>query len=251
MKVELPETFLTRPIAHRGLHDVNDGRPENSRAAFEAAIAHGYCIELDVQLTRDDEAIVFHDYHLSRLTTAKGPVRQRTSEEMVDIALIGGGDHAESLVGILEFIGGRVPVLIELKDQDGEMGTNLGPLENRVATALKGYKGDIAVMSFNPNSTAMMAELLPDVPRGIVTSAYADNWPLPKRLRENLRDIPDFDRTQASFISHEAIDLNRNRVAELKASGARILCWTIVSQEMADVALEIAENITFERYLPA
>lgn len=251
MKVALPETFLTRPIAHRGLHDLNDGRPENSRAAFEAAIAHGYGIELDVQLTRDEEAVVFHDYHLSRLTTANGPIRQRTALELVDIALVGGGDHPETLGNILKLINGRAPVLIELKDQDGEMGTNVGLLENSVAEALSGYVGDVAVMSFNPHSTASLADLLPQTPRGIVTSAYADNWHLPKRIRDTLRDIPDFDRTLSSFVSHEAGDLGRDRVAELKAGGASILCWTVTSQDMADVALQTADNITFEHYLPA
>jgi glycerophosphoryl diester phosphodiesterase len=251
MKVTLPETFLTRPIAHRGLHDINDGRPENSRAAFEAAIVHGYGIELDVQLTRDDKAIVFHDYHLSRLTTASGPIRQRTALEMIDIALIGGGDHAEPLGDILEFIGGRVPVLIELKDQDGEMGPDIGPLETCVAQAISDYTGDVAVMSFNPHSTVMMADCLPKVPRGIVTSAYAENWHLPKTVRDNLRDIPDFERAQASFISHEVKDLDRKRVADLKAGGENILCWTVTSQDMADEALKMAQNITFERYLPA
>ena len=251
MKVDLPESFLARPIAHRGLHDVKAGRPENSRAAFEAAIAGNYAIELDVQLNRDEDAIVFHDYHLSRLTTSKGPIRQRSNEELVDIGLIGNGDHAEPLSDILNLIDGRVPVLIELKDQDGEMGSNLGILERRVAENIKDYQGDIAVMSFNPNSTAMMADLLPEVPRGIVTSAYADNWPLPKRVRDALRPIPDYDRAGASFISHEAKDLHRPRVAELKAAGARILCWTITSQAKADAALKIAENITFENYLPA
>ena len=49
----LPEAFLRVPIAHRALHDVSDGRPENSRAAIRAAIDHGYGIEVDLQLSRD------------------------------------------------------------------------------------------------------------------------------------------------------------------------------------------------------
>lgn len=251
MRPVLPASFLSRPITHRGLHDITAGRPENSRSAFEAAIAHGYGIELDVQLTRDDHALVFHDYHLSRLTEANGPVRQRTSRDMADITLIGGDDHAEPLSDILAHIAGRAPVLIELKDQDGEMGTDVGILERSVAQALTGYTGEVAVMSFNPNTTALMADLLPNIPRGLVTSAYGKNWPLPQRIRDHLRDIPDFDRAQASFISHEASDLSRARVTELKSQGANILCWTITSQAAADEALEIAENITFETYLPA
>ena len=50
--------FLSVPLAHRALHDVNDGRPENSRAAIRAAIAAGYGIEIDLQLSKDGRAMV-------------------------------------------------------------------------------------------------------------------------------------------------------------------------------------------------
>jgi hypothetical protein len=65
-----------------------------------------------------------------------------------------------------------------------------------------------------------------------------------------LRDIPDFDRCGASFISHEVDDLSRPRVQELKQQGAVILCWTVTSQQAEQKAREIAHNITFEQYLP-
>jgi len=106
------------------------------------------------------------------------------------------------------------------------------------------------VMSFNPHSVARMAELAPDVPRGITTAAYgASGWEyLPLALRQTLRAIPDFDRTESSFISHEAADLGRKRVAEIKATGAAILCWTIRSAEAEAKARNIADNITFEGY---
>ena len=69
---ELPPAFLRCPLAHRALHDVTDGRPENSRAAIRAAIEAGYGIEIDLQLTGDGQAMVFHDYGLKRLTGADG-----------------------------------------------------------------------------------------------------------------------------------------------------------------------------------
>ena len=252
MKVNLPSIFLERPIAHRGLHDVADGRPENSRAAFEAAIAHGFGIELDVQLTADAQAVVFHDYHLERLTGAKGVIRQRSADEMTNIPLLGGVDKTQTLKEILDLIDGRVPVIVEIKDQDGTMGTDIGQLENATAAAIRDYPGQIALMSFNPNSTTMMSELCPNIPRGLVTGSYqAGSWPLPKATCDRLRNIPDFDRSGASFISHEVSDLDRPRVTELKSQGARVLCWTVKSQAIADEALSIAENITFEQFLPA
>jgi glycerophosphoryl diester phosphodiesterase len=108
-------------------------------------------------------------------------------------------------------------------------------------------------MSFNPHSIARMAELAPDVARGLVTDAYAaDDWPLLKpEVRQNLRAIADYDRVGASFISHQARDLGNARVAELKASGAHVFTWTIRSPEQEAEARKVAENVTFEGYLAA
>ena len=249
----LPAAFFARPITHRGLHDRSKGVIENSPSAFKAAIAAGYGIELDVQLTSDAQAMVFHDYDMARLTGAQGAIRTRTAEVVRSMTLSGSDDTIFDLPAVLELVGGRVPLLIELKDQDGSMGPNVGPLERAVADALSHYDGDAAVMSFNPHSTAMMAELAPDHPRGLVTSAFDPSKlaPLSAKICDRLREIPDYDRSGASFISHEADDLSRPRVAELKAQGAAILCWTIKSQTQADEALKIAQNITFEGFIPA
>jgi len=93
----LPACFLTRPIAHRGLHDASCGRPENSLAAFRAAIAAGYGIELDVQMSLDGAAMVFHDYHLGRLTDQTGPIAQRRAADLAGITLSGGQDSIADL----------------------------------------------------------------------------------------------------------------------------------------------------------
>jgi len=95
------------------------------------------------------------------------------------------------------------------------------------------------------------AELLPDVPRGITTAAYdPGDWPLSAAMCDHLRGIPDYERIGASFISHEAADLDRDRVAALKAAGADELCWTVRSAAAEAEAREVAHNITFEGYAP-
>lgn len=248
---QLPRAFLEAPLAHRALHDVTDGRPENSRAAICAAIANGFGIEIDLQLTSDDQAMVFHDYDMGRLTRREGAIRLVSAKDAQATALSGGnGEGIPTLKEVLSLVRGQVPLLIELKDQDGAMGTAIGPLERATVQALDGYEGPVALMSFNPNSVAMMAELAPYVPRGIVTSAYEPSeWPLPKTVCDHLRGIPDFDRTRSCFISHEVQDLDRPRVAELKQAGARILCWTVKSPEQEKRARKVAENVTFEGYL--
>lgn len=244
----LPSAFLTRPIAHRALHGGKVA--ENSIGAMQAAIAAGYGIEIDIQPSRDKVPMVFHDYDMKRLTGQSGAIAQRSAAELGTIALSGGGGIIPTLAQVIELVAGAVPLLIEIKDQDGALGPNVGPLEQAVCTALAGYKGDVAFMSFNPHSVAACAVHAPDIPRGLTTCAYpADDWPtVPERTRAALRTIPDFDRTGACFISHQHDDLGAPHVAALKSRGVPVLCWTIRSAEAEAQARKVADNITFEGY---
>ena len=250
MRVNLPAEFLVRPIAHRAWHDLAKGRPENSLAAVRAAVAVGYGIEIDVQPSSDGVPMVFHDDDLERMTGIKGLIRERTAAELAELRLAGTGEKIPTLDEVLNAVSRRVPLLIEIKDQDGAMGPDVGPLEAATAQVLAGYAGPIAVMSFNPHAVAAFHRHAPGVPVGLTTSAYtAADWPLlPAKTRAHLAGIPDFDRLGASFISHEAADLGSARVAALKAQGAAILCWTIRTPEAEAEARKIAQNITFEGY---
>ena len=253
MTPALPPAFLRAPIAHRALHSDADGRPENSRAAIAAAIAAGYGIEIDLQLTSDGQAVVFHDYDVSRLAHGKGPIRGMTAAEVAALVLRhGDGETVPSLAEVLDIVAGRVPLLVEIKDQDGGMGPDVGPLEAAAAALLQGYKGPVAVMSFNPHSVAEFGRLAPDLSRGLVTSSYdPQDWPLSKATCDHLRDIPDFDRVGAAFISHEVTDLTRPRVLALRAAGVPVLCWTVESAQVEAEARRHADNVTFEGYLAA
>jgi len=143
--------FLTRrPFAHRGLHDTAQGIYENSRAAFVGAIEQGYGIELDVQMSRDGQAVVFHDDTLDRLTDHTGPVRALTAADLSGVTIGTSTDTIEPLADILAQIGGRVPILIEIKDQSLTLTETDGILERAVAQAVADYRGPAAVMSFNP-----------------------------------------------------------------------------------------------------
>lgn len=252
MTPPLPPEFLQIPIAHRALHDISGGRPENSRAAIQAAIDAGYGIEIDLQLTADNQAMVFHDYDMQRLTGLPGPIRKIPAQQASATQLLHVEDGIPPLEDVLQLVGGKVPLLIEFKDQDGAMGQNIGPLEQAAARALARYEGPVALMSFNPHSVAELGRLLPHLPRGLVTGAYnPENWPFSSEICDHLRKIPDFDRVGASFVSHEAHDLKRPRVAELKSRGVPILCWTIRSPAQEAEARQVADNVTFEGYLAA
>ncbi|WP_430465589.1 glycerophosphodiester phosphodiesterase family protein [Tabrizicola sp.] len=249
--VPLPDALLHLPIAHRALHDRSAGRPENSPAAIRAAVEAGYAIEIDVQGTRDGQAVVFHDEWMERLTAATGFVKNYTAAELGQIPLRDSRETIPSLRQVLDMVAGRAPLLIEIKDQTDRMAETDGQLESAVAQALAGYTGPVAVMSFNPHAVANMARLAPQIARGITTAAYDyEGWaPLSPDRCNALREIADYDRVAASFISHEAADLSRPRVAALKSQGAAILTWTIKSPEEEAQARKVAQNITFEGYL--
>jgi glycerophosphoryl diester phosphodiesterase len=252
-RTPLPPGFLDRPIAHRALHDRATGRIENSPAAIRSAVEAGYGIEIDLQLSADGVPMVFHDETLDRLTAESGPVAGRMAADLTRIRLTDSADTIPTLAEVLTLIDGRVPLLIEIKDQSLTMGATDGRLEAATAAALQTYQGPVAVMSFNPASVHHMARHAPTIARGITTSAYdPTDWaPLPEPLCARLREIPDYEATGASFVSHEAADLSRPRLAELKAMGATILCWTIRSPEEEAMARHVADNVTFEGYRAA
>lgn len=248
MKAPLDPAFLTTPIAHRGLHDRVKGVIENSRAAMRAAMEAGYGIEMDLQLSADGEAMVFHDDDLMRLTGQSGMVRDKTAAELGRIGLTDGGETIPTLGEILNLVAGRAPLLIEAKDQSLVLGPVKGVLERRVAALLADYEGPVALMSFNPHSVAHFCDAAPKIARGRVTCAFdADDWPAvaPDR-RADLAKIDDLDALAASFISHQQDQLEGALMA--KQAGYPVLCWTVRSREREAAARNIADNITFEGY---
>ena len=250
MRVPLPAAFLTTPLAHRGYFNPAARRPENAVGAFRAAVAAGYGIELDVQLSADGQAMVFHDDQLARLTAETGPLMAHTAAGLGRIKLCDSDETIPTLPQVLALVAGRVPLLIEIKDQSGMLVPTSGRLEQATATALADYKGPVAVMSFNPSCVIWMARLAPGIPRGLTTEYFdPKGWfPIPPATCDRMRDIPDYDATLSSFISHRFTDLACPRVAALQARGAAILCWTIRSPTDEAIARKVAQNITFDGY---
>ena len=248
----LPRVFLEAPIAHRALHDAALGIPENSRAAIGRAIEAGYGVELDIQLSADGVAMVFHDATLDRMTSEHGPIKAQSAEALGRIRLIGSDETIPTLAEVLAQISGRVPLLLELKDQSDCLGPGEDRLERAVAADLAGYGGPVAVMSFNPSMVGAMQRLAPEVPRGLTTCAFDPAaWPqLTPEACTALRSIRAFGPVGARFISHDWRDLGSPRVAELRNNETPILCWTITNPDSEHEARRVAENITFEGYLP-
>jgi glycerophosphoryl diester phosphodiesterase len=248
----LPRAFLDLPIAHRGLHDAHAGRPENSIAAIRVAVAAGYGVELDIQAAANGTPMVFHDATLDRMTAAVGPVIERDSTDLGTVRLKCSAEGIPTLAAVLAEVGGKVPLLIEIKEQSGVMGPVNGALERAVAETLAAYGGPAAVMSFNPHSVAAFGIAAQQIPRGLVTGSFRHpSWaPLGAARLAQLRAIAEFDRVGASFISHNKNDLQNTAVTALKRRGVPVLSWTITSAAEAQQARRIADNITFEGFLP-
>ena len=248
----LDPAFFKTPIAHRALHDATKGVYENCRSAIIAAIEHGYAIEIDLQLSLDGRAIVFHDGMLDRLTNKCGYVANYTAAELSQTKVGSGRDVIEPLEDILRLIDGRVPLLIELKDQSRQLSQTDGRLERATIDALSLYQGPVAVMSFNPHMIENLAKLTPDLPLGLTTGSFMDpSWGIDAERVAHLSQIADFDPTRYSFVSQFALELTAPCIQTLKEQGAAIFTWTIRSPEAEAIARQTVDNITFEGYLAA
>jgi glycerophosphoryl diester phosphodiesterase len=160
-------------FAHRGLH--GPGVPENSMAAFRAALDLGAGIECDVRLSADGEVMVFHDHDLRRMCASALAVEATPSAMLAGQHLLGTAGSIPRLADLLELVGGRVPLLIELKARGG----NAGKLSGEVAAALVGYAGPVGVMSFEPAVGGWFVRHSPQLRRGLVISERAsafDRW---------------------------------------------------------------------------
>src|SRR3712207_2743621 len=188
-----PSWLVAKPIAHRGLHNKSEGVIENTISAAEAAIARGFPIELDVQLTADREAIVFHDFDLDRLTGEAGSVVERKLSDLtrIDIAGAGGGDKIPSLKQFLDAIAGRVPLVVEIKSRfNGDM-----TLTQRVVETLNDYGGPFVIKSFDPEIVTYLRVNAPNITRGIIGeleyASAADSF-MADDLRHRLSNLLHF-----------------------------------------------------------
>jgi len=227
--------LLDTPYAHRGLHGT--GRIENSQAAFEAAIAAGHGIELDVQASRDGDAIVIHDYDLARLTAIEGKVAERSAAELGAIALAGTGQRLATLAETLRLIGSRVPLLIEVKAPD----RHVGRLCASVRRALEGYRGTAAVMSFNPEIGRWFARHAPRIVRGLVVTEQDKKGPK-GRIERHLA----LWRSKPDFLAYDIRDLPSRFAAAQRRRGVPTLTWTVRSETDRACASVHADQIIYE-----
>jgi glycerophosphoryl diester phosphodiesterase len=242
--------LTARPIAHRGLHDSAAGVIENTASAFNTAIAGNYAIECDVQVSRDGEAMVHHDDALGRLTEGHEPLADLDATALRAVRFRATSDRILTLSELCALVGGRVPLLIELKSRfDGDM-----RLATRAAQVLGGYRGPAALMSFDPQMVAHLRKIAPDLPRGIVAERYYDDhdWrALPAAHRRSMEWLTHLPKTRPDFIAYWVKDL-----PALPPLVARyvwklpLLAWTVRTSEERARARRWADQIIFEGFRP-
>lgn len=242
--------LTARPIAHRGLHDAAAAVVENTQSAVAAAIEHGYAIEVDLQLSADGEAMVFHDDTLERLTEASGEVSALSARDLKAVRFRETRDRMQTLPELLEQVAGRVVLVLELKSRWSGDTT----LARRTTDVLDAYQGPVAIMSFDPVSVAALRRFAPHLVRGIVGCRFETprDWPaLSAWQRFRLRWLSHIAQTRPHFLSYDIKGLRSvvPRVARL--TGCPLITWTVRNETDAALAAEWADQITFEGFLPA
>lgn len=233
--------------AHRGLH--SEGRPENSMAAFRAALEGGFGIELDIHLLKDGNLAVIHDSDLFRVTGQQGKVEDLTTEQLKDYPLMGTGETIPEFRQVLELFAGKAPMIVELKSAGG----NAAKLTETACKMLADYPGVYCMESFDPACIRWLWKNRPQIIRG----QLADNtlrrsnipYPLPVRLvttfyLENFLTCPDFiayrfeDRkTLSNFLCRKVWRLQG-------------VSWTLRTKEDFDTALREGWLPIFEKFIP-
>ncbi len=241
-----------KPIAHRGLHDAAQGRVENTPAAFSAALEKGYGIECDVRPAACGTPMVFHDDTLDRLVAHSGPVHALDAPALKRLQFRNGTDRMPDLGELLELVGGRQPILVEIKS---EWEPPNRAFLTAIAALAASYKGPLALMSYDPAVMAVVKELAPDIPRGIVSGLIVDEpqWCDklgPERayslshLLESRAVAPDFYAYQVGALPTPVTRYVREVLS------VPLFTWTVRTKEERAVAARWADAPIFEGFEP-
>lgn len=236
--------IIDMPIAHRGLD--NGSVPENSMESFKKAIENNYAIELDVQLTKDKELVVFHDDNLERITGDTRDVKDVEYEELKSLKLENTKETIPTLREVVELVNNKVPLLVEIKD-----GENAKELAQKTYEIMKDYKGRYAVQSFNPFILQWFKENASEVIRCQLSCNFIGEQDVGlkwyekfvlKNLLLNFKSKPHVIAYDVNVVDNISVKLLKNKYP--------VILWTIENEEQMKTAYEKADNIIFDNILP-
>jgi glycerophosphoryl diester phosphodiesterase len=248
--VRAPDWLTARPGAHRGLHDRARGIIENMPGAALAAIDGNFAIECDIQLTADGEAMVHHDDALGRLAEGSGALLGLTSQALKAVTFRDTTERMMSLGDLCALVGGRVPIVVELKSHfDGDR-----KLVRRMAQVLASYAGPVAAMSFDPDQVKALRETMPELPRGIVAQRFYSeaDWPeATLAQRTGMLHLKHAFHTRPHFVAYWVNDLPAPAPWIARhVFGLPLLTWTVRIPEQRDWAVRYADQMIFEGFRP-
>ena len=243
--------FGTRFFAHRGLHDNAGDAPENSMRAFERAVRAGFGIELDVQLTADGVPVIFHDHDLKRMCGRPEKVRSLTFAQLRELRLLQTDQQIPSLQEFLEMVGGRVTLLVELKEERQDVSVC-----RKVMPLLENYQGCYCIESFNPAVLLWLRIHKPHIMRGQLSDGFLHipeyrrlhiAWylALVQNLLLNFVTRPDFIAYNVKFASNPSLRLCQSLFHAYTAT------WTVKSEEQLSEAKKHFDAYIFDSFVPA
>ena len=228
-------------IAHRGLHNIKNGIPENSMAAFKKAIEKNYLIELDIHILKDNSVIVFHDDNLERMIGIKKELKHLTYNEIKDYKLLNTNEHIPLLQDVLNLIDGKVPLIIEYK-----FDVLSGRLEKESMKILNNYNGKFVVKSFNPTSVYWFKKHYPNIPRGQLSSDFKDEkWDFRKKVI--IKNMLFNFITKPDFISYDINALPNKKIEKIRLNKP-VICRTIKTKEQLKKAKKYCDNYICENF---
>ena len=219
--------FMGASVAHRGYFDNAAGIPENSLASFRAAIEKGFVIELDIQLSSDGVAFVFHDADLERMCGVQGKIWEYTAAELKEMKLFGTEETIPTFEETLALVNGQVPILVEYK---------MDKVDTAVCAAgqalLDNYDGAYAIQCFDPRALLWYKKNAPQVARGQLAEEFWEKEEYNgKALYLVLTYMLTNVATRPDFISYKAIHKDNLSLNLCRMLGAKTACYTLKSGE--------------------
>ena len=233
--------------AHRGLHGEN--KPENSMAAFRAALDHGFGIELDIHLMKDGNLAVIHDSSLKRTAGADVKIEDLTVEDLANYRLQSTDEKIPLFSEVLALFDGKAPLIVELKCVDN----NVDALCSAACALLDRYDGPYCVESFDPRCVYWLRKHRPQIIRG----QLAENWfkskdlRLPSILKMILTCHLGNFMVQPDFIAYKFADRHvfGTEICR-KLWKVQGVSWTLRSKEEFDTAVGEGWIPIFENFIP-
>lgn len=247
--------WMSRPFAHRGLHDASKGIVENTRSSVQAALDHQFGFEVDLRAASCGTIMVYHDEHLERLTHATGRFADKDLTQLQQIRFRGTDDEMMSLQNLLDLNNGRVPMLLEIKSDWQFDQHSLHEFVTAMIGTLKDYAGDYAIMSFDPAFTNMFRKRAPHIARGLVSEkfTYHEEWKTLSWFRRmRLRFLLSFPYSRPDFIAYDINALPAIAPMIARSLFKRpLLTWTVRTSEQRLRAQKHCDAMIFEGFVPA